>query len=164
MLVLIKTVVFQWSVSKDLRVGFFAKKDIAPGEEIVFDYAFERFGKEAQKCYCGAENCTGFIGSKPQDDDEEIDNDNDDSSDSTDESESEASKNLAAKKPLKPKLTQEEKDFRKRLAKSRKKLIKVSLFNAIVMLIFIVQHRREVRAIIGRKKNFSTEDVLEFTR
>ncbi|XP_064647183.1 uncharacterized protein LOC135500005 isoform X2 [Lineus longissimus] len=52
----------KWTVNGQLRIGFFTKRKIRSGEEITFDYQFERYGKEAQKCYCGAENCRGFIG------------------------------------------------------------------------------------------------------
>lgn len=34
--------------------------------------------KQAQKCYCEAENCRGWIGSPPNSDDEEADEDEDD--------------------------------------------------------------------------------------
>ena len=35
------------------------------GDEITFDYKFERYGQEAQKCYCGASNCRGWLGGSP---------------------------------------------------------------------------------------------------
>ncbi|GMR61770.1 hypothetical protein PMAYCL1PPCAC_31965, partial [Pristionchus mayeri] len=34
----------KWSVKRRFRMGFFAKKDIAAGEEITFDYKFENEG------------------------------------------------------------------------------------------------------------------------
>ncbi|XP_062602613.1 microtubule-associated protein futsch-like [Saccostrea cucullata] len=52
----------KWTVNGILRVGFFVKKPVEPLTELNFDYQFERYGKEAQKCYCGSENCRGFIG------------------------------------------------------------------------------------------------------
>lgn len=44
--------------------GFFAKRDIAKGEDLTFDYQFERTGNVAQRCLCGASNCSGWIGSR----------------------------------------------------------------------------------------------------
>lgn len=55
---------FQWTVNGRLRVGFFALKQISSGEELTFDYQFQRFGESAQKCYCGSMNCRGFLGAK----------------------------------------------------------------------------------------------------
>lgn len=34
----------KWTVNGELRIGFFSKRDIAVGEEITFDYQFQRFG------------------------------------------------------------------------------------------------------------------------
>lgn len=108
----------------ELRIGFFNKKFIAAGEEITFDYHFQRYGyvfdrtfllivlyiqskylhththtifvyfvhislcqflflngfsfaylnirKEAQKCYCEAPNCRGWIGETPEEEKEKI--------------------------------------------------------------------------------------------
>ncbi|KAL5005854.1 hypothetical protein ScPMuIL_017012 [Solemya velum] len=52
----------KWTVNGVLRIGFFTKRPVKAFEELTFDYQFERYGKEAQKCYCGSENCRGFIG------------------------------------------------------------------------------------------------------
>ena len=59
--------VLQWTIDGQLRVGFFALKSIEPGEEITFDYKFERFGKTAQECLCGAAECRGVIGMEAKD-------------------------------------------------------------------------------------------------
>uniref|UniRef100_A0A915DDK0 Histone-lysine N-methyltransferase SETD2 n=1 Tax=Ditylenchus dipsaci TaxID=166011 RepID=A0A915DDK0_9BILA len=67
----------KWNVNKQERIGFFAIKPIGAGEEITFNYQFERFGKRAQKCYCGSSNCTGYIGARNEDDDEEEEDDDD---------------------------------------------------------------------------------------
>ena len=32
------------------------------GEELTFDYQFQRFGEAAQLCYCGSDNCRGYLG------------------------------------------------------------------------------------------------------
>ncbi|KZC07261.1 Histone-lysine N-methyltransferase SETD2 [Dufourea novaeangliae] len=60
----------KWTVNGELRIGFFNKKFIAAGEEITFDYHFQRYGKEAQKCYCEALNCRGWIGDTPEEEKE----------------------------------------------------------------------------------------------
>ncbi|XP_014478705.1 PREDICTED: probable histone-lysine N-methyltransferase CG1716 [Dinoponera quadriceps] len=62
----------KWTVNGELRIGFFNKKFIAAGEEITFDYHFQRYGKEAQKCYCEAPNCRGWIGETPEEEKEKI--------------------------------------------------------------------------------------------
>ncbi|CAD5206739.1 unnamed protein product [Bursaphelenchus okinawaensis] len=54
----------KWTINRRTRIGFFSIKEITAGQEIVFDYNFERFGKTAQKCYCGAHNCRGYISGK----------------------------------------------------------------------------------------------------
>nr|XP_003705533.2 PREDICTED: probable histone-lysine N-methyltransferase CG1716 isoform X1 [Megachile rotundata]XP_012145891.1 PREDICTED: probable histone-lysine N-methyltransferase CG1716 isoform X1 [Megachile rotundata] len=62
----------KWTVNGELRIGFFNKKFIAAGEEITFDYHFQRYGKEAQKCFCEAANCRGWIGETPEEEKEKI--------------------------------------------------------------------------------------------
>ncbi|RVE62609.1 hypothetical protein OJAV_G00158800 [Oryzias javanicus] len=52
----------KWTVNGQLRVGFFTTKTVAAGTELTFDYQFQRYGKEAQKCFCGAPSCRGFLG------------------------------------------------------------------------------------------------------
>ena len=61
----------KWTVNGLLRIGFFTKRRIAKGEEITFDYKYERYGKVAQKCYCGSENCRGLLGGEADAADEE---------------------------------------------------------------------------------------------
>lgn len=56
----------KWVVGPKLRMGLFAKRDIAEGEEITFDYNVDRYGAAAQPCYCGEPNCTGWLGGKTQ--------------------------------------------------------------------------------------------------
>ncbi|KAF2368332.1 WW domain [Trinorchestia longiramus] len=55
----------KWTVNGELRIGFFATKFIAVGEEINFDYRMERYGREPQKCYCGTAVCRGWLGEPP---------------------------------------------------------------------------------------------------
>lgn len=58
----------KWVVGKKLRMGIFAKRNIKKGEEICFDYNVDRYGANAQPCYCGEKNCIGFLGGKTQTD------------------------------------------------------------------------------------------------
>uniref|UniRef100_H2YKY0 Histone-lysine N-methyltransferase n=1 Tax=Ciona savignyi TaxID=51511 RepID=H2YKY0_CIOSA len=60
----------KWTVNGRLRVGFFTLRNISKGEEITFDYQFERYGKEAQACFCGSTNCRGYLGKAPDEDDD----------------------------------------------------------------------------------------------
>ena len=85
-------VALQWTVNGELRVGFFSKKAISKGEEITFDYKYERYGQEAQKCFCGSSKCRGWLGGDPDQDKKEPDEDDDDDEDywSTSDSEDEA--------------------------------------------------------------------------
>ena len=62
---------FQWTVNGELRIGFFSKRKISKGEEVTFDYKYERYGQEAQKCFCGSEQCRGWLGGEPDKDDDE---------------------------------------------------------------------------------------------
>ncbi|KAM8825880.1 histone-lysine N-methyltransferase SETD2 isoform 1-T2 [Synchiropus picturatus] len=52
----------KWTVNGQVRVGFFTTKAVTAGTELTFDYQFQRYGKEAQKCFCGAPSCRGFLG------------------------------------------------------------------------------------------------------
>lgn len=52
----------KWTVNGILRIGFFALRDIAIGEEVTFDYQFIHFGNKGQTCLCGAASCGGVIG------------------------------------------------------------------------------------------------------
>eukprot|EP00066_Takifugu_rubripes_P014720 XP_011603986.1 PREDICTED: histone-lysine N-methyltransferase SETD2 isoform X1 [Takifugu rubripes] len=52
----------KWTVNGQLRVGFFTTKAVTAGTELTFDYQFQRYGKEAQKCFCGTLSCRGFLG------------------------------------------------------------------------------------------------------
>ncbi|XP_014210981.1 probable histone-lysine N-methyltransferase CG1716 isoform X2 [Copidosoma floridanum] len=85
----------KWTVNGELRIGFFIKKFVAAGEEITFDYHFQRYGKEAQKCFCEAANCRGWIGDNPEDNKEksefmdDLEDDDDDTEDEDEEEEDE---------------------------------------------------------------------------
>lgn len=79
----------KWWVRGELRVGIFALRDIKKGEEITFDYQFERIGNKKQpydrssaskhtnvqrliyrmcRCYCGEKECRGFLEAKKRPD------------------------------------------------------------------------------------------------
>ncbi|KAI9327998.1 hypothetical protein BDR26DRAFT_874677 [Obelidium mucronatum] len=52
----------KWVVGNQIRMGFFTVADVEAGEELTFDYKFERYGAEPQICYCGHSTCKGIIG------------------------------------------------------------------------------------------------------
>lgn len=56
----------KWVVGDKLRMGIFAERSVKAGEELVFNYNVDRYGANPQPCYCGEDNCTGFIGGKTQ--------------------------------------------------------------------------------------------------
>lgn len=56
----------KWQVNGESRVGIFALRNIRVGEELTFDYQFERFSHKKQRCLCGASNCSKYLGSKPK--------------------------------------------------------------------------------------------------
>ncbi|GAA97247.1 uncharacterized protein L969DRAFT_606822 [Mixia osmundae IAM 14324] len=60
--------VSKWVVGEKMRMGIFTKRKIQAGEELTFNYNVDRYGHEAQPCYCGEANCVGFIGGKTQTD------------------------------------------------------------------------------------------------
>ncbi|XP_021276511.1 histone-lysine N-methyltransferase ASHR3 [Herrania umbratica] len=53
----------KWQVEGETRVGVFAARSIEVGEPLTYDYRFVQFGPEV-KCYCGASNCQGYLGTK----------------------------------------------------------------------------------------------------
>lgn len=52
----------KWTVNGQIRVGFFTTRFVPSGAELTFDYQFQRYGREAQKCFCGSANCRGYLG------------------------------------------------------------------------------------------------------
>lgn len=57
-----KTVI--WDVNGEKRAGIFAIGDIPKGTELTYDYDFDYLDEAKCKCFCGAPNCSGFIGVK----------------------------------------------------------------------------------------------------
>ncbi|KAG1676074.1 hypothetical protein FOA52_014939 [Chlamydomonas sp. UWO 241] len=63
----------KWLVRGELAIGLFTLKDVAIGEELTFDYNFERYGDKPMRCYCGTKACRKTIGGTcEQIDDEEL--------------------------------------------------------------------------------------------
>eukprot|EP01084_Bolivina_argentea_P101440 181868_1 len=56
----------KWNVLGKRCIGFFAIKNINKGEELTFDYQFQRYGEDLHPCYCGEKNCRKFLGSSKQ--------------------------------------------------------------------------------------------------
>eukprot|EP01122_Echinamoeba_exundans_P010677 TRINITY_DN4048_c0_g2_i2.p1 TRINITY_DN4048_c0_g2~~TRINITY_DN4048_c0_g2_i2.p1 ORF type:complete len:613 (-),score=127.29 TRINITY_DN4048_c0_g2_i2:38-1798(-) len=54
----------KWMVNGEVRIGIFTMRDVLEGEELTFDYQFERFGSKKQRCLCGSANCCQYIGGK----------------------------------------------------------------------------------------------------
>ncbi|KAI8470635.1 MAG: hypothetical protein J3K34DRAFT_521189 [Monoraphidium minutum] len=52
----------KWLVRGELAIGLFALTDIKAGEELTFDYNFERYGDKPMRCYCATAKCRKFIG------------------------------------------------------------------------------------------------------
>ncbi|KAK9880140.1 hypothetical protein WA026_008655 [Henosepilachna vigintioctopunctata] len=57
----------KWTVNGDTRVGLFAIEDIAADTELTFNYNLQCTGTDKKICKCGASNCSGYIGVKPDD-------------------------------------------------------------------------------------------------
>ncbi|KAI0920529.1 hypothetical protein AcW1_010262 [Taiwanofungus camphoratus] len=60
--------VAKWTIGDHVRMGIFANRNIKQYEELTFNYNVDRYGHDAQPCYCGEPNCVGFIGGKTQTD------------------------------------------------------------------------------------------------
>lgn len=60
--------VAKWTIGQHVRMGIFANRAIKKHEELTFNYNVDRYGHDAQPCYCGEGKCVGFIGGKTQTD------------------------------------------------------------------------------------------------
>ncbi|PPQ98680.1 hypothetical protein CVT24_003307 [Panaeolus cyanescens] len=58
--------VAKWTVGDHVRMGIFAKRAIVKHEELTFNYNVDRYGHQAQECFCGEPMCVGYIGGKTQ--------------------------------------------------------------------------------------------------
>lgn len=103
----------KWTVNGELRIGFFSTRQILPGEEITFDYQFQRYGREAQKCFCESENCRGWIGEEPDSEGDEYEEEEE-----TSESEEEGTEKLSIAERIRE---MEEKDAEKDVTEIEKK-------------------------------------------
>ena len=57
----------KWTVGGHYRMALFSLKDIAPGEELTYDYNFSLFNPhEGQSCQCLSAKCRGVIGGRSQ--------------------------------------------------------------------------------------------------
>jgi histone-lysine N-methyltransferase SETD2 len=52
----------KWMVAGELCIGMFATADVEAGQELTFDYNFERYGDAPMRCLCAAKGCRGWIG------------------------------------------------------------------------------------------------------
>lgn len=46
---------------EEKQIFIYAKRDIAKGEELTFDYGFDIESYEDHPCLCGSDNCVGYI-------------------------------------------------------------------------------------------------------
>ncbi|KAF5314386.1 hypothetical protein D9619_011795 [Psilocybe cf. subviscida] len=60
--------VAKWTIGNHVRMGIFAKRNIQAHEELTFNYNVDRYGHQAQECFCGEPMCVGYIGGKTQTD------------------------------------------------------------------------------------------------
>jgi SET domain-containing protein len=50
-----------YPTNEDNEIWIVAKRDIKAGEELSYDYGFQRQDWQEHRCLCQAENCFGFI-------------------------------------------------------------------------------------------------------
>ncbi|CAI5728133.1 unnamed protein product [Peronospora farinosa] len=54
----------KWMVKGETRIAVIALRDLDVGEELTFDYQWKALGSRQIKCFCGAKNCKGVIGTQ----------------------------------------------------------------------------------------------------
>jgi hypothetical protein len=52
----------KWHVLSEVCVGIFTLRDIEEGEELTFNYGFDKFKTTFQKCLCGTPSCKSYLG------------------------------------------------------------------------------------------------------
>ncbi|TDH73947.1 hypothetical protein CCR75_002603 [Bremia lactucae] len=54
----------KWTVKGETRIAVSAIQDIAPGDELTFDYKWKALGSRQITCFCGTKSCKGVIGTQ----------------------------------------------------------------------------------------------------
>ncbi|KAL0878201.1 hypothetical protein Bca101_027907 [Brassica carinata] len=68
----------KWMVNGEICVGIFSMQNLKKGQELTFDYNYERVsGAAAKKCYCGSSHCRGYLGGDPLNGDVIVQSDSD---------------------------------------------------------------------------------------
>ena len=60
----------RWTVQGRDRVGVFTCRDVEAGDELTFDYRWQRTAGPKLPCTCGKRRCRGWLGQKEKDDED----------------------------------------------------------------------------------------------
>ena len=52
----------KWTTGSTCSISIFSIHDIQEGEELTFDYQFERIGNASMPCFCGSPKCRHMLG------------------------------------------------------------------------------------------------------
>ena len=52
----------KWTTGSTCSIGIFSIHDIQEGEELTFDYQFERIGNASMPCFCRSPKCRRMLG------------------------------------------------------------------------------------------------------